>query len=348
MEKLTPEEILKNINDNHIERGTLKVFLGYAAGVGKTFHMLDLAHDEYKKGANIIIGYIQKHARKKTLDMMRGMPRIENKIMDYKGKKIEEFNLEKALEIKPDCILIDELAHTNVKGSKNEKRYQDVEELLKNGIDVYTTLNVQHIDRVAKYVEETMEIPIKETIPAQWFDRANKIEFIDVPPEELIQRIEEGKIYRKENAKKAVENFFTLENLQLLREIAFRYMVNTVDKMNVSYTFKERILFVLNVSKKSEQIIREIDEEQIINNDNVFIIQLQSDKENDENQIKLMKNAGITYVSIEESDMFSTIREVLEQTNISRIIFLKEIFSRRLFFPYLVIRKFPEQSILFR
>lgn len=357
MEKLTPEEMLKNMKETQTERGILKIFLGYAAGVGKTYHMLDLAQDEYKKGRNVVIGYIQKHARKTTLDMMRGLPKIENKVMEYKGKQLEEFNLEKALEVKPDLILIDELAHTNLETSRHEKRYQDVEELLENGINVYTTLNVQHIEEISRYVQKEMKITIKEIVPTEWVEKANQIELIDIPVEQLLHRIEEGKIYRRENAKVAMKNFFTLEHLQLLRELGFRFMVNLVDKMNVSYTFKERILLVLDGSQKSKDLIQAFDQQKAIHNENLFVLQVQSNpffssiadlKPSLTSQMKLMEEAGIRYKVIQPHEILEEIKEIIEEIPITSILFVKELFHQKFFLPYLLLKKFPNQKIQFR
>lgn len=191
--------------------------------------MLMEAHDMKKLGEDIVIGYIEPHVRTETMSLLDGIENIGTKTVEYKGIKLIEFDLDKALIRKPKIILVDELAHTNASTQRHRKRWQDIEELLQEGIDVYTTLNVQHIESLNDIVESITHISVRETIPDKVFNEADNIELIDIEPDELLKRFSDGKIYSKEQAKKASNNFFTKENLFALREIALR---RTADRVN--------------------------------------------------------------------------------------------------------------------
>lgn len=210
-----PQEILKEINKNEKDskRGKLKIFFGYAAGVGKTYAMLEAAHSAIAMGLDVVVGYIEPHTRPETLALLEGLELLPNLEVAYRGLVLREFNLDLALSRKPDLIIVDELAHTNVKGLRHEKRYSDIEELLDAGIDVYTTLNVQHIESLNDVVASITNIVVKERIPDRIFKNAFQIELIDVDPSVLIERLNSGKIYVKNQAKKALKNFFIRENL---------------------------------------------------------------------------------------------------------------------------------------
>ena len=214
-----PQEILKEINKNEKDskRGKLKIFFGYAAGVGKTYAMLEAAHSAIAMGLDVVVGYIEPHTRPETLALLEGLELLPNLEVAYRGLVLREFNLDLALSRKPDLIIVDELAHTNVKGLRHEKRYSDIEELLDAGIDVYTTLNVQHIESLNDVVASITNIVVKERIPDRIFKNAFQIELIDVDPSVLIERLNSGKIYVKNQAKKALKNFFIRENLVALR-----------------------------------------------------------------------------------------------------------------------------------
>lgn len=230
-ERPNPDYLLNQIKreENESTRGKLKIFFGYAAGVGKSYAMLMEAHDMKKMGKDVVVGYIEPHARPETMGLLYGIESIPIKIIDYKGIILREFDLDKALIRKPEIILVDEFAHTNVNTQRNKKRWQDIEELLEAGIDVYTTLNVQHIESLNDIVESITHISVRETIPDRVFDEADKVELIDIEPDELLNRFSEGKVYNKEQTKKAFNNFFTKNNLFALREIALR---RTADRVN--------------------------------------------------------------------------------------------------------------------
>lgn len=209
--------------------GRLKIFFGYAAGVGKTYAMLEAAHQAQKEGVDVVVGYVEPHARPDTLALLEGLEVLSCREVDYRGIRLREFDLDGALARRPQLILVDELAHSNAPGCRHTKRYQDVEELLQAGINVYTTVNVQHLESLNDLVTSITGIVVNERIPDHVFERANQVELVDIAPADLEKRLEEGKIYRQRQAKQALENFFTAENLTALREIAMR---RTADQLN--------------------------------------------------------------------------------------------------------------------
>ncbi|WP_173712388.1 ATP-binding protein [Clostridium beijerinckii] len=230
-ERPDPQYLLNQIKkeENEPSKGKLKIFFGYAAGVGKSYAMLMEAHDMKKLGYDVVIGYIEPHARPETMALLNGLESIENKIIEYKWITLKEFDLDMALIRKPEIMLVDELAHTNASDQRHRKRWQDIEELLEAGINVYTTLNVQHIESLNDIVESITHISVRERIPDKIFDEADKVELIDIEPDELLKRFSDGKVYDKEQTTKAFNNFFTKNNLFALREIALR---RTADRVN--------------------------------------------------------------------------------------------------------------------
>ncbi|RPF47420.1 two-component system sensor histidine kinase KdpD [Hydrogenoanaerobacterium saccharovorans] len=228
-----PDSILESLHEKEdSKQGRLKIFFGYAAGVGKTYAMLDDAHEQLKCGVDVLVGYIEPHTRPETMQLLQGLPVLKPQTVLYRNIELKEFDLDEVLRRKPQLVLVDELAHTNAVGVRNRKRYQDIEELLNAGIDVYTTINVQHIESLNDVVEDITKIRVQETIPDYIFDRADNIKLIDIEPDELLHRFTEGKIYRPERAKTAMSNFFTHENLRLLREIAMRKATDRISFKN--------------------------------------------------------------------------------------------------------------------
>jgi two-component system sensor histidine kinase KdpD len=209
--------------------GKLRIYFGYAAGVGKTYAMLNDAHEAKKYGIDVVVGYFEPHARPETIALLDGLELLPPLDISHKGVILKEFDLDRAIQRRPEIILVDELAHTNAEGCRHKKRYQDVEELLRAGIDVYTTINVQHIESLNDVVQAITGISVRERIPDSVFDRADQIELVDIEPDDLIDRLSNGKIYREEQAQRALNNFFTKEKLIALREIALR---STADKIN--------------------------------------------------------------------------------------------------------------------
>ena len=187
--------------------GKLKIFFGYAAGVGKTYAMLEAAHQAKKEGTDVVVGYVEPHARPDTLALLDGLELLPCKEIDHRGIRLKELDLDRALQRKPQLILVDELAHNNAQGCRHTKRYQDVEELLQAGINVYTTVNVQHLESLNDLVSSITGIAVSERIPDHVFDRANQVELVDLEPDELMKRLQTGKVYRERQAKQALQNF---------------------------------------------------------------------------------------------------------------------------------------------
>jgi two-component system sensor histidine kinase KdpD len=247
-------------------RGKLKIFFGYAAGVGKTFSMLEATRAQAAAGTSIVLGYVEPHARPDTLALMQGLEVLGPKEVPYRGITIREFDLDGALARRPAILVVDELAHTNAPGVRHAKRWQDVQELLEAGINVYTTLNVQHLESLNDIVAQISGIQVRETVPDTAFDQADSIELVDLPPEELLQRFTEGKIYVPHQAERAMERFFRLPNLVALRELALR---RTADRVNVQvqsarqqagatqlWATSERLLVCVGPSPTSARVIR--------------------------------------------------------------------------------------------
>lgn len=212
------------------KRGRLKIYLGMAAGVGKTFSMLADARADLERGQDILIGYVEPHGRQETESLMEGLPLLAPKGIDHRGVVLREFDLEAALIARPGVILVDELAHTNGPGSRHAKRWQDVAELLEAGIDVRTTVNIQHVESLRDVVAKTTGVFVQETIPDAFFESADEVELVDLPPEELHQRLREGKVYVPEKIDQALTGFFKRENLMALRELALRHTAERVDE----------------------------------------------------------------------------------------------------------------------
>ncbi len=268
-----PETLLKRIKaeektTSQLKNG-LKVFLGANAGVGKTYRMLTQASILKESGLDVIIGYVETHQRQETEALVQGLEVIPRKKIEYGDILLEEMDLDAVLARRPKLVLVDELAHTNAPGSRHVKRYQDVEELLNAGLNVYTTLNIQHIESLNDQVAQITGIRMKETIPdriLEMADQLNGIELVDLSPQELLQRLKEGKIYIPEKAKQASEQFFKEGNLLALREMALRYTAQRVDK-NVRWYMEQhaiegptpaasRILVCVGTTELSERTIR--------------------------------------------------------------------------------------------
>ena len=266
--RINPDQLLaaiqKEEDPERHRRGHLKIFFGYAAGVGKTYTMLQAAHAAQNRGVDVVVGYVEPHARPETSALLAGLEIIPTKQVGYNGITLNEFDIDATILRAPQLVLVDEFAHTNAEGSRHTKRYQDVEELLKAGIDVYTTVNVQHIESLNDMVASITGIIVRERIPDRLFDDADQVELVDIEPADLLERLEAGKVYREEQANRAVENFFTVDNLTALREIALRRCADRVNRLsdharvrnNRDYYTSEHILVCLSGSPSNPRIIR--------------------------------------------------------------------------------------------
>lgn len=262
-----PDDLLAHIQaeDKQRARGRLKIFFGYAAGVGKTYAMLEAAHQRKAEGADVVVGYIETHNRVETENMLQGLEVIPRQTTTYRNIKLPEMDIDRILARKPSLVLVDELAHTNAPGSRHTKRYQDVEELLGAEINVYTTLNIQHLESLNDVVAQITGIKVRETIPDRVIDEVTDIELIDLPTEELLNRLKEGKVYIPEQAESAIEKFFRQGNLTALRELTMRRAAERVDDQMLSYMETraipgpwpagERLLVCVSPGAVSERLI---------------------------------------------------------------------------------------------
>jgi len=231
----SPEALLEAARREESASGKLKIFVGAAPGVGKTYEMLQSAHARRKAGIDVVIGFVETHGRAETEALVRGLEVIPRKRLDYRGQVVEEMDLDAVIARRPKIALVDELAHTNAAGSRHPKRYLDVEELLSHGIDVYTAVNIQHIESLNDVVAQITHVRVRETVPDSIFDRADAIELIDLTPDDLIQRLREGKVYVPKQAERALEHYFSPGNLTALRELALRRTAERVDEQLLNH-----------------------------------------------------------------------------------------------------------------
>lgn len=346
-----PNSLLDMIKkeEKKVGRGKLTVFLGYSAGVGKTFAMLETAKRQKRQGKNVVIGVVVTHGRKETEFLTHGLEVIEPLKIQYKGITLEELNLDHLLEIKPEIALIDELAHTNVPGSRNLKRHQDVYELLNAGIDVYTTLNIQHIESMNSMVEQITKIKVMETLPDKILNEADDIKLVDIPPKDLLLRFQEGKIYVPEQAEVAVKNFFNEGNLMALRELSFRAAAEHVDEKMMEYMksnfidgqwqIKEKILVCVGDSKElNEKLIstgkRYADEAKI--DWDVLYVEIHSNKQIETiseealRSLELAKSLGAKTDTIHGLSVVEGILKYSKSSMATRIVVGNAIFSEKL------------------
>jgi two-component system, OmpR family, sensor histidine kinase KdpD len=260
----SPDALLRQAGQE--TRGQLKVFLGAAPGVGKTYEMLQAAQAKCREGVDLVVGVVETHGRKETAALIDGLEIIPRQRIEYKGRWLEEMDLDAILRRRPQLVIVDELAHTNAPGSRHPKRYMDVEELLGAGIDVYTTLNIQHVESLNDVVARITRIRIRETVPDSIIDRADEIEVVDITPDDLIQRLHEGKVYVPRQAERAVQHYFQPGNLTALRELALRRTAQRVDAQMVDYmrahaiagpwAAGERVLVGVNEDPNAAAVVR--------------------------------------------------------------------------------------------
>ena len=263
--RITPEEALEKANENN--KGSLKIFIGYAPGVGKTYAMLNEGNRRRKRiRDDIVIGYVETHDREETSEQIGDLEIIPRKIIEYNGVTMEEMDTDAIISRKPDTVLIDELAHTNVPGSKHKKRYEDVLEILDNGINVISTLNIQHMESLNDTIRQITGITVRETIPDHIVENADEVVVVDITPDALQHRLERGDVYKQDKVNQALKNFFRKGNLNALREIALRQTAQEVDEELEEYMKEhgiretwqtvERVMVCISPSLSSKKLIR--------------------------------------------------------------------------------------------
>ncbi|MFO0937004.1 MAG: universal stress protein [Gemmataceae bacterium] len=244
-----PEQFLSLIREQKL--GRLKIYLGFAPGVGKTYEMLQEGHRLKRQGIDVVIGIIETHGRADTADQIGDLEQIPRRKISYHGVELEELDLDAVLQRRPAVVLVDEFPHTNVPGSRFAKRYQDVEELLRNGIHVITAMNVQHLESLCDIVERFTGVKVKERIPDYVLARANQVVNVDLPAEDLQERLASGKVYPRERIERALENFFTGQNLGRLRELALEEVAHLLDQHreragDTSYSGSDRVMVLIS------------------------------------------------------------------------------------------------------
>jgi two-component system sensor histidine kinase KdpD len=263
-----PDALLARVQEQQAleTRAKLKVFFGAAAGVGKTYAMLESAREKRADGVDVVVGYVEPHGRPETELLLADLPIVPPRLVEYRGATLRELDLDAVLVRRPALVLVDELAHTNAAGARHAKRWQDVLELLEAGIDVYTTVNVQHVESLNDVVAKITGVVVRETIPDSVFERADEVELIDLPPDDLLHRLREGKIYIPDQAREAIQNFFRKGNLIALRELALRVTAQHVDAemrhymrdhaIRQTWPVRERLLVCIGPSPSSIRLVR--------------------------------------------------------------------------------------------
>jgi two-component system sensor histidine kinase KdpD len=320
-------------------RGKLKIFLGAAAGVGKTFAMLQDARMKQADGTKILVGFVETHGRSETTALLQGLDVLPRRVVEHQGARLEEFDLDAALSHRGELILVDELAHTNAPDSRHAKRWQDVEELLDAGINVFTTLNVQHIESLRDVVGQITGIRVWETVPDTFFDRADEVELVDLPPDELLERLREGKVYVPEQAKHAIENFFRKGNLIALREMSLRRTAERVDSQMRDYRedhairqvwpVAERILVCVGPGPLGERLVRAgrrlataLHGEWIAVYVETPTLQRLASEERDRilKALRLAEQLGAETVTLSGPDMAEEIMALAQQRNVTKVV----------------------------
>jgi two-component system sensor histidine kinase KdpD len=334
-----PDELLASIKleEEKSKRGKLKIFFGMCAGVGKTYTMLQTAQAEKLKGNDIIIGYVETHNRKETADLAEGFELIPRKTYQYKSTAVQEMDLDAIIARKPLIVLVDELAHTNAPGSRHTKRFQDVLEILDNGINVYTTVNVQHLESRSDTVAQITGIIVRETLPDEIFENADEIEVIDLTPDELLQRLSDGKVYTPERSKEAIESFFRKGNITALREMALRIVADRVDRQLHEYMQLKRIkgpwksglhlLVAVSHTQQSAKLLRWAKnlsytmgaDLQAVYVETAYKLEPKESEQLNKN-INLARQLGVKFRFVTNNDMVKAIVDFAQKENITHII----------------------------
>jgi two-component system sensor histidine kinase KdpD len=319
-------------------RGKLKIYIGMSAGVGKTYRMLQEAHRRLANGENIRVGYIETHARKETEALIEGLPVVPRREVFYKGKRLEELDVQAILLLHPDVVIIDELAHTNIPGSKNEKRWQDVLDVLEAGINVISAVNIQHIESINEDVRQITGVEVKERVPDRILQVADEVVNIDLTADELITRLKEGKIYDHAKVQQALTNFFQPEKILQLRELALKEVAGQVErKVDYEVTVKknayrhERFLACISSNHETAQrVIRKTARLASYYNSHWLVLYVQTEKESADkiplaiqryliNNLKNATELGAEVIQLKEENIAKAIIEIVLEKGITTV-----------------------------
>lgn len=318
-------------------RGKFKIYIGMSAGVGKTFRMLQEAHALLRNGIDVKIGYIETHNRKETHDLLEGLPVIPRRKLFYKGKELDELDVQAVINLRPEVVIIDELAHTNIEGSKNEKRWQDVIEILEAGINVISAVNIQHIESLNAEVKEITGVEVKERIPDSVLAQADEVVNIDLTADELITRLKEGKIYDAAKIETALKNFFKSQHILQLRELALKEVASQVERKVETEVTKtnaakhERFLACISSNETTAKtVIRKTARLANYYNSKWYVLYVQTPKESPEkipldkqrhliNNFKLATELGAEIIKVENSNIAKAIIEQCEERQVTTI-----------------------------
>lgn len=341
--KKSAQEFLNLIKKS--KRGKFKVYIGMSAGVGKTYRMLQESHTLLKNGIDVKIGFIETHNRKETHDLLAGLPLIPRRKIFYKGKELEEMDVSAVINARPEVVIVDELAHTNIEGSKNEKRWQDVLEILEAGISVISALNIQHIESLNEEVKTITGIEVKERVPDSIIAQADEVVNIDLTADELITRLKEGKIYQPDKVEMALKNFFKSEHILQLRELALKEVASQVERKVESEITKDNTIkherFLACISSNAntaKTVIRKTARLANYYNSKWFVLYVQTPKESADkipldkqrhliNHFKLATELGAEIIKVENSEIVKAIMQQAEERKISTICIGKPHFS---------------------
>jgi two-component system sensor histidine kinase KdpD len=319
------------------KRGKFKIYIGMSAGVGKTYRMLQEARSLLRNGINIQIGYVETHNRKETQELLDGLPVIPRRKLFYKGKELEEMDTQAIINIHPEVVIVDELAHSNIEGSKNEKRWQDVIEILDAGINVISAVNIQHIESLNEEIQKITGIEIKERIPDKVLQEADEVVNIDLTADELIVRLKEGKIYDQSKIETALKNFFQAERILQLRELALREVTSQVERKieteiprSIALRPERFLACVSSNEDVSKMIIRKTARLAAYYNSKWFVLYVQTEKENADNielsaqrhlinNFKLATELGAEVIRVKGNSVATVIIETAEQRAITTI-----------------------------
>jgi two-component system sensor histidine kinase KdpD len=326
-------------------KGKFKVYIGMSAGVGKTFRMLQEAHTLLKNGIDVKIGYIETHNRKETHELLDGLPVIPRRSIFYKGKQLEEMDVQAIINLRPEVVIVDELAHTNIEGSKNEKRWQDVLEILESGINVISAVNIQHIESLNEDVKRITNVDVKERIPDNVLRLADEVVNIDLTSEDLIDRLKEGKIYTADKIQTALNNFFKSDQILQLRELALKEVASQVVRKVENEVPKtqalrhEKLLACISSNDRTaKNIIRKTARLASYYNSDWYVLYVQLPRESSDkialdkqrhliNNFKLATQLGAEVIKIESNNITDTMLKVVEQKQITTVCIGKPHFN---------------------